>query len=162
MSTAVAMQPHAANMPANPPRLRIGHVIAAVAVADGVVISAAVIAAIQLKFGLSLSAPEGVDSYTGLPFVDFGWLVPFWLCALAASDSYSRRQFARGTDEFRAVLKGTAWAAAAVTMTAYLLNYDMSRGFFALSFSLGSIALLLERMASRSLGLPRVRLTPDL
>ena len=150
VSSAVASSPHVAAAPAKPARLRIDHVIAAVAVADSVVISLAVFAAIQLKFGSGLSAPQGVDSYTGVPLIDFGWLVPAWLCALAASDSYSRRQFARGTDEFRAVLKGTAWAAAAVTMAAYLLNYDMSRGFFALSFGLGTLLLVLQRAGARA------------
>lgn len=131
-------------------RIRLARVIALVAVADGVVISAAVLAALQLKFGIGVWHPAGIEWFTGHPLIDFGWLVPVWLCMLAMSDAYSRRQFARGTDEFRTLLKGSAWAAAAVTMAAYLVNYDMSRGFFALAFGVGTLFLVLERWASRA------------
>lgn len=150
MSTALETSPLRTTAPHVSVRPRLARVIALVAVADGLVISAAIVAAIQLKFGVGVWRPEGIEWLTGQPLIDFGWLVPLWLSALALTDAYSQRQFARGTDEFRTLLKGSAWAAAAVTMTAYLINYDMSRGFFALAFCLGTLFLLLERAGSRA------------
>ena len=93
--------------------------------------------------------PADIDWFTGIAVVDFGWLLPVWVASLAFSDAYSRRQFARGSDEFKALLKGSASAAAVVAMAAYLVNYDMSRGFFALTFGLGTGGLVLERYAVR-------------
>ena len=150
MSTAIETAAPRSVAASVPVRHRLARVIALVAVADSVVISAAVFAAMQLKFGIGVWRPEGIEWLTGQPLIDFGWLVPVWMCALALTDAYSQRQFARGTDEFRTLLKGSAWAAAAVIMASYLVNYDMSRGFFALAFTLGTLFLIAERSASRA------------
>ena len=116
---------------------------------DMLTISLAIVAALQLKFGFAQWPPQSIDWFTGIAVIDFGWLLPCWAASLALTDAYSRRQFARGADEFKALLKGSATAAAVVAMLAYLVNYDMSRGFFALAFGLGTGALLLERYAVR-------------
>ena len=116
---------------------------------DTLTISLAILVALQLKFGFAQWPPTNIDWFTGVAVIDFGWLLPVWVASLAFSDAYSRRQFARGSDEFKALLKGSASAAALVAMLAYLVNYDMSRGFFALAFGLGTAGLLLERYAVR-------------
>lgn len=149
MSTAAATRPRDFTVRQPRTRIRIVHVISVVAVADLLVLSAAVAAAVQLKFGVGNWRPEGIEWFTGWPLIDFGWLVPTWLGALLISDAYSQRQFARGTDEFKALLRGTAWAAATTTMAAYLVNYDMSRGFFTLAFGLGTTGLVVQRLITR-------------
>lgn len=128
---------------------RLARVIGVVAVLDALVVGLAALAAVGIKFGYATWPPTGIEWFTGIAVIDFGWIVPVWLLALAVADTYSRRQFARGTDEFKCVLRGSAGAAAVVTMLAYLVNYDMSRGYFALAFALGTAGLLAERFAVR-------------
>ena len=130
-------------------RAQMRRLIVRVVVLDALTITAAILAAVQLKFGVADWPPADIDWFTGIAVVDFGWLLPVWVASLAFSDAYSRRQFARGSDEFKALLKGSASAAAVVAMAAYLVNYDMSRGFFALTFGLGTGGLVLERYAVR-------------
>lgn len=120
-------------------------VILAVAVVDAVVIVLATVTSFTVKFGATTSRPPEVEYWTGLPLVDFGWMVPVWIVSLVLQDAYSTRQFARGTDEFKTLLKGSFFASAAIAMIAYLVNYDMSRSFYLLTFVLGTLLLLLER-----------------
>lgn len=151
MVAAVAAEPQVSNREVSVVRTQLARVIALVAVLDAAIISSSVVLAIQLKFGFAQWPPAQVDWFTGIAVIDFGWLVPIWVCSLVVADAYSRRQFARGTDEFKALLRGSAMAAAVVTMLAYLVNYDMSRGFFAYSFVIGTGLLLLERQVVRSI-----------
>ena len=111
-------------------------------------ITVATLIAFAVKFGTLTDRPTRVDWLTGIPLIDFGWMVPAWIVSLLVQDAYSKRQFARGTDEFKTLLKGSLTAAAAIAMIAYLINYDMSRGS-TLTFSLGTGLLLLERYAVR-------------
>lgn len=149
MVTAVAMRPEVALERAPEVRNRMRRVIAFVAVADTLMVVAGVLLALQLKFGFGQWPPPQIDWFTGVAVIDFGWLVPVWLGALTVADAYSRRQFAQGTDEFKTVLRGSVAAAAVVTMVAYLVNYDMSRGFFAYAFGIGTTLLLVERYVVR-------------
>ncbi len=127
----------------------MARLILVTALLDLVAISAAAMVAIGIKFGYGTWPPTGIEWLTGVPLIDFGWIVPVWMVSLVLADSYSRRQFARGTDEFKCVVRGSAGAAGLVAMLAYLVNYDMSRGYFALAIVLGTTALLAERFAVR-------------
>src|SRR3954452_6755340 len=131
------------------PRVReqLGRVIVLAFVLDAVVLSLAVPAAISLKFGWGNWHPAGIEWMTGIPLIDFGWVVPLWLGVLFVQDAYSRRQFARGGDEFKTILKGSVNAALLASVLAYLINYDMSRGFYLVTFIVGTLLLLGERYA---------------
>jgi exopolysaccharide biosynthesis polyprenyl glycosylphosphotransferase len=128
-------------------RVQLGRVIALVLVLDAVVLSLAVPVALTLKFGWGNWHPAGIQWLTGVPLIDFGWVVPLWLAVLFVQDAYSRRQFARGADEFKTILKGSVNAALLASVLAYLVNYDMSRGFYLLAFVVGTTLLLGERYA---------------
>ena len=142
---------------ARPVRAQFARVIAVVFLLDAVVLTAAVPLALLVKF--RTGRPEaGIQWFTGYPVIDFGWLVPLWLGALVVQDAYSKRQFARGTDELKAVLKASLAAAAVASMLLYLVNYDMSRGYYLYAFLLGTGLLLLERCAvGRVVGRMRAR-----
>lgn len=131
-------------------RRALARLIVVVACFDVLVIIAANLLAFTLKFGTGNWHPDAVDWMTGVALVDFGWMVPVWVVALALQDAYSRRQFARGTDEFKTVLRGSLLAAASISMVAYLINYDMSREFFLLAFLLGICGLMMERSLVRA------------
>lgn len=120
-----------------------------VALGDLMVIVSSAVAAVALKFGWGNWRPSQVDHVTGSPWIDFGWLIPVWFVSLVAADCYSRRHFARGTDEFKCLLRGSVAAAAGVSVLAYLINYDMSRGYFLYTFAIGTATLLVERWLVR-------------
>ena len=145
---AVTVEPHLA-IPRTAARARVGQqlsrVIGLVFVLDVLMVVLAVPVAVSLKFGPGNWHPDGIQWLTEVPALDFGWIVPVWLGSLAVSDAYSRRQFARGADEFKAVLRGSVFAALVVSMLAYLINYDMSRGYYGLVFVVGTVFLLGER-----------------
>ena len=128
-------------------RQQLSRAVSAVFVLDAVVIALSLVSAVGLKFGFSDWPPAGIQWLTGVPVVDFGWILPAWIASLSVHDVYSRRHFARGADEFKALLKGSLTAALVVSVLAYLVNYDMSRGFYLYAFMIGTTLLLLERYA---------------
>ena len=157
MAASTIAPPRAAlTQSAGSPGARFGPVVASVLVLDGVIVCASIVAAVWLRFGLDPWPPAGSTAFTGIPAVDFGWILPVWLCCLAVQDVYSQRRFARGSDEFKALLKASVNAALVVSVVAYLINYDISRGFYLYVFAVGTPLLLLERFAvSRAVGRAR-------
>ncbi|MGZ4436089.1 MAG: sugar transferase [Nocardioidaceae bacterium] len=141
----VTVEPDAG--PTTRPRTRqqLVRVIALVALLDVAVVVAAVPAALLLRFGTELWHAPGIIGLTGEPMVDFGWVVPLWLLTLATQDAYSRRKFARGAEEFKTVLRSSITAALVGAMLCYLVNYDLSRGFYFWFFVVATALLLLER-----------------
>ena len=134
-------------------RQHLARAVAVVFVLDALTISLSLVLAVWLKFGFAEWPPAGIQWLTGIPVIDFGWILPLWLAVLAVQDVYSRRQFARGADEFKSLLKGSLSAALVASVLAYLINYDMSRGFYLYAFLVGTTLLLLERYAvSRVVG----------
>ena len=126
-------------------RTHLVRMIALSFVLDAAVLALSVPVAVSLKFGVGVWRPPDIQWFTGVPAIDFGWIVPLWLVALAAQDVYSRRQFARGADEFKSLLKGSMNAALVASVLVYLVNYDMSRGFYLYVFVVGTVLLLAER-----------------
>lgn len=144
--TAVNIQPRAvSSRVGKSTREYTARVIGLVLILDATVLALSVVIAMGLRFGYGNWHPGGVEPLTGYPLVDFGWVVPLWLVTLAAQDAYSRRQFGRGMDEFKTVLRGSLLAALIASMLAYLVNYDMSRGYYLGVFVVGSALLLTER-----------------
>ncbi|MCR1781695.1 sugar transferase [Nocardioides carbamazepini] len=128
---------------------RLTRVTAVVVMLDALTLALAAVVAVGLKFGFATWPPADVDRLTGSPLVDFGWLVPVWLAALAFADAWSPRTLARGGEELKALVRGSLTGAGVVAMAAYLVDYDMSRGYFALAWGIGTTGLLLERSAVR-------------
>ena len=146
MAATVAEQPVEALAQRSALRSQLSRVVGAVVCLDLLGLAAVVVLALQLKFGFAQWPPPQVDWVTGNPVLDFGWLVPVWLVALTVTGEYSRRRFGRSVLDVASILRGTAVAAGAVAVLAYLVNYDMSRGFFALTFALGTTYLIAARL----------------
>jgi len=148
--TAVSVEPTARPVVA-PARTRaqLTRVIGLVVLLDLLVVTASVPLALLVKFGPGWWPDGEIQWFTGVPAVDFGFVVPLWLVTLAAFDAYSRRNFARGSDEFKVVLRASFTAALVGAMLCYVVNYDLSRGFFFWFIAVGTASLLLERGAVR-------------
>ena len=146
MAATVAEQPVEALARRSSLRGQLSGVVAALVVLDFVGLAAAVALAAQLRFGFASWLPEKADWLTGSNAIDFGWMVPIWLVSLSAAGEYSRRRFGRGLLDRGSVIRGTAAAAGLVAMIAYLIDYDMSRAVFALTFGLGACFLLVSRV----------------
>lgn len=99
----------------------------------------AVLARKELRF---FDAPADVSSTvaTAGPFIVAGWLLVLFLFG-----AYEKSVFGAGTDEFKRVANSTLIAAALVGVGCYIVNADLSRGFFVLAFGLALPLLLLGR-----------------
>ena len=98
-----------------------------------------------IQFGHGNWRPDEVDHVTNIPAIDFGWIVIVWVVALWWADAYSTNHFARSLDEVRSVAIGTARGVAVCAIVAYLINYDMSRGYFCYAFVTGSLLMVGQR-----------------
>ena len=79
-----------------------------------------------------------------------------WVGVIALLGGYDRSVFGAGTDEFKRVLNASFVSAALVGVGCYLLQFDLSRGFFNLAILGGSLFVLLGRLTLR-LALARAR-----
>ncbi len=79
-----------------------------------------------------------------------------WIGVIALLGGYDKSVFGAGTDEFKRVLNASIISAALVGVGCYLLQFDLSRGFFNLAILAGALFVLLGRLALR-LGLARAR-----
>ena len=127
---------------------------------DTLTISLAIVAALQLKFGFAQWPPDSIDWFTGVAVIDFGWLLPL----LGGVPGVQRRLLPAPVRPWQRRVQGPAQRARRAPRPwspciAYLVNYDMSRGFFALAFGLGTGGLLLERYAVRRHVARRARAT---
>jgi exopolysaccharide biosynthesis polyprenyl glycosylphosphotransferase len=121
-----------------------------VALLDLLVVTAAILAAWELRLKLDLNIwaadalPEEALSATVGP-----WVAVAWIFVMATQGAYSSRHFSAGTEEFKAIVLGSLLALGAVGLACYLLKEDLSRGFLLLTFALGIPALLAERYVVR-------------
>ncbi len=76
-------------------------------------------------------------------------IVLTWMLCLFFAGTYVSSQFEVGTDEFRRVTTASLGAGALVGVGCYLLNYQLSRGFFFVTFVVGLAALMVGRLALR-------------
>jgi exopolysaccharide biosynthesis polyprenyl glycosylphosphotransferase len=112
-------------------------------VLDLAILSACTVVAVlgrkELRF---FDSPADVSSSvaTAGPFMVAGWLL-----VLALFGAYEKGVFGAGTDEFKRVTNGTLIAGALVGVGCYIVNVDLSRGFFVLAFGLALPLLLIGR-----------------
>ena len=74
-----------------------------------------------------------------------------WLLSILMAGGYTRTRFDVGTEEFRVVSQATFATAGLVGIGCYLLDFQLSRGFFLLAFVIGGPALLTARWGLRRL-----------
>lgn len=79
------------------------------------------------------------------PFVIIGWPI-----VLALFGAYREDAFGAGTDEFKQMFNASLYAAGVLCVACYLAHFQLSRGFFVLTFVFGIPALLVGRMVLRS------------
>ena len=107
---------------------------------------------------------ESLPIFTGSPDVS-GHLVvagPMvllaWLVLLGALGSYSTRELGAGTQEYTRVLHASLLTAGLTGVGCYMAKFELSRGFFVLTFSIGLPLLILNRfLLRRALQLGRRR-----
>lgn len=76
-------------------------------------------------------------------------IVPAWILLIAAFGGYQRKQLGAGTVEYRRVLNASMLTAGLLGISAYLLQYPMSRAYFFLMFIIGIPLVLIERYGMR-------------
>ncbi|WP_028700463.1 sugar transferase [Acidipropionibacterium acidipropionici] len=76
-------------------------------------------------------------------------IIPVWFIAIAASGSYQRKHLGAGTLEYRRVLNASLLTAGLLGISAYLLQYPMSRVFYFLMFTVGIPLVLAGRYMMR-------------
>ena len=76
-------------------------------------------------------------------------IVPAWLLLIALFGGYQRKQLGAGTVEYHRVLNSSLLTAGVLGISAYLLQYPMSRAFYFLMFVIGIPLVLLERYLMR-------------
>lgn len=83
----------------------------------------------------------------------FWWAGPLmlfgWIAVIAAMGGYRERLFGAGIDEYKVVVNATLVSAGLTAVANYLTQYELSRSFFLLVFSLGCVFLVLERALLR-------------
>lgn len=92
------------------------------------------------------------DSYTDIrdsvavvgPLLVVGCLLALW-----SFGAYRHEVFGAGADEFKRVFNAGMYTAGLLGVGCYLAKYELSRGFFLLTFAIGVPALLLGRVALR-------------
>lgn len=114
---------------------------------DVVVLITATLVALTARSRLSFFE-EARDLHT-LIYPMAAFILVIWIGLITYMGGYRAEQFGAGMDEFRRVLNASLATAAGLGITAYLLQYPLSRGFYFLLFMIGIPALLLARVAAR-------------
>lgn len=119
---------------------------------DALVVSAATYLALKVRFGSSsavLSAKDGALSLTTSYSAFSVVLVLAWILSLHIHDTHSAKVIGGGPQEYKAVATATFRVFAVVAIGAYLLRADVARGYVAVAFPAGLLALLLGRWVAR-------------
>src|SRR3954452_117409 len=113
--------------------------------ADLVLITASVVVAVlgreSLPFTPAVSAAEvGSALAVAGPAIVLGWLA-----LIFAFGGYRLQVFGAGLDEYKRAINASLGTAAALGIGCYLLQFQLSRGFFVLTFVFGIPLLVLGR-----------------
>ncbi|MEV0806146.1 sugar transferase [Micromonospora sp. NPDC050200] len=113
-------------------------------VLDTTVLSLAVLAGYAARFG------DRVPVGSEIPYVLVApGLVLAWLLSLRMLRCYDDRVLGYGADEYRRVSAASVRLAGAVAIVGYVADADVSRGFLAISFAVGTVALEVNRFVAR-------------
>lgn len=123
---------------------------AAMIAADTMMISIAALAALVLRSQTQWLASIGVTEQLGdFPREVAPQLSLLWLLALWAFGAQSPRRTGVGSWEYQRVLTASLGTAAFVGIGAYMVQTELSRGFFVIFFGIGTTLLLVGRLALR-------------
>lgn len=116
------------------------------AVLDGVLLSAALVAAVVVRFGV-----EPTDAQTGgLSYALITMAVAVcWCGSLASTGAYATRHLGTGPEEYKRVAVGTLRLWAAVAIGCYAAKLQVARGFVVVALPLGLMLLLAGRALGR-------------
>lgn len=118
-----------------------------IAVLDALLIGACALVALYLRLSVPWFDPAQDPDALLMPAV--GPVIALWLVTLWASGAYRPRQWGSGVEEYRQVLNGSLMCFTAVSATAFLLRFPLSRGFIFVLFLVGLPVLLLGRFVVR-------------
>ena len=117
------------------------------------VIVAVTAAALRASFGW-FSEPINVRDtfWTAGPLMLVGWIG-----VIAALGGYRERLFGAGVDEYKIVLNASLITAGLTGVACYITTFDLSRGFYALVFALGSVVLVVAAFPAAARPAPRAQ-----
>ncbi|SMF00541.1 Undecaprenyl-phosphate galactose phosphotransferase WbaP/exopolysaccharide biosynthesis polyprenyl glycosylphosphotransferase [Cellulosimicrobium cellulans J34] len=115
-----------------------------VAVVDALAVATAVATAYLVRF-------DGIGGTTlDLQYAAISAaLLVVWWCALRAAFSRDGRSLGSGAPEYARVVNATVAVFGVVAIAAYLLRYDLARGYVAIALPVGLVLLVLGRWAVR-------------
>lgn len=116
---------------------------------DLLVLAAATTAALMIRSRIGAHLFRDDDRTVSLLAPIALLVVPVWLLTIAAFGCYQRKQLGSGTTEYRRTLNASLLTAALAGISAYLLQYPMSRAFYFLMFTIGIPLVLVERYCTR-------------
>ena len=86
----------------------------------------------------------------GTPYLVLTAALPAaWLLCLAIGRAYEPRFLFVGNDEYRRVINAALWLSAAVVVSSYAVNFELARGYAAITLSVLALATLLGRFLLR-------------
>src|SRR5689334_23769592 len=115
----------------------------AIAATDILVVVLAVAFAQLARFG-DFNPALGDTSHVSYPAVSAG-LVLGWVGMLLLHSAYDARFAGHGVEEYKRVLVATFRFFALVAIVAYVVRVDLARGYVALAFPSGAVALVVNR-----------------
>jgi exopolysaccharide biosynthesis polyprenyl glycosylphosphotransferase len=132
-----------------PPRGGLRYIPTVAFGTDLVLITLSVFAAIlgreTLRFPLNVPQVQVSNALdVAGPLMIIGWVAAVFLLG-----GYRPQVFGAGLDEYKRVINGSLVTAAAVGIGCYLLDFQLSRGFFVLAFGIGVPVLVLGRFLLR-------------
>ncbi|PUA82107.1 sugar transferase [Nocardioides currus] len=118
-----------------------------IAAVDLAMVLVATVLAVRFRVSLSIFTTAGdvLENTT----VAGAFLVIAWILVLVLFGAYDRDLFGAGTEEFRLIVNGSFVTAALVGVSAFLMKFPLSRGFFVLLFLIGVPLLLIGRLLAR-------------
>jgi len=119
-------------------------------VLDALLITIAGAVALRARFGDADAVINDEGVLAGVPFAFVvAAAAPAWVLLLGVSRAYDARYLGLGSEEYKSVLSGTFRFAAALGLTSYALQAELSRRFFLVLVPLGAALLLLGRYLAR-------------
>ena len=123
-----------------------GRWTAGLVLGDGVLLSAALVAAVVLRFGADPSdAQTGGLSYALIALT----IAAGWSVSLGLAGAYGTRHLGTGPEEYKRVGVGTFQLWAVVAIGCYAAKLQIARGFVVVALPLGLLLLIAGRVAGR-------------
>src|SRR6478736_9111397 len=116
---------------------------------DLVVVTLSVFAAILGRSSIPFSPGEQEAQIRESLSVAGPVMIIGWVIAIFLLGAYRPQVFGAGLDEYKHMVYASLWTAAAVGIGCYLLQFELSRGFFVLAFTIGIPALVMGRWMLR-------------